>query len=1471
MFTCEICKKTFVRGGNLRLHTQRRHSNFATSTNGGSTPKRRKKADPAAGQPLRPSPLLQNINADELYTLVNVSREKSSKFQTTALVYNFKLKDKVLESTLPKILSALDDIFTSLINRITSGFQAGDWIRVIIDNYILDYPIQIPFSKVNELSSESILNEIERVLQSFEDFILDQGFRIDVTHVKSPAGSGRPKGYKQGSDLYRTTANLNDLERNRQCIISITNNDHLCCARALVVGKTLADCNGAVTDEAFKRVRSDYKLQKELALELHAKSGVDVATACDINSIKCFKAVLSEYRIVIVSKEHLNAIIYDTKCKNSKVIILYHSDNHFEIITQLRAFFRTSYYCLECRKGYNNKYGHICGDKCPICKHIHTGNPKGRSTDQAAFNESNCSTSKDVGSDLGRQSLTVDQDVSCSIDNSDEDYSDGEYGDSESVYSDGEYEDSESDYSDFDDEEADNEWLYCSECNRFFRGEECFENHLLKDSSKKRSLSVCEAIKKCGKCEKNIPKYRFKKHVCGEFYCTTCGGFFTQKGHLCYMTPVSNKNENQVNDSDPSEGTKKDPPLQFIFFDFESRQETGKHEPNLCIAHKTCEDCFELNSGGSFSICRSCGTKEKIFYGDTCTDSFCNWLFTKENAGSIVICHNFKGYDSYFILDYIYRKGIKPQVTFNGGKIMTLIVPKLKIKFIDSLNFLPMALAKLPKTFNLIELEKGYFPHLFNKKCNEGSSHVVLPPMHFYCPENMNPNERERFVKWYDVNLSKGFNFDEELISYCRSDVDILERSCIAFRKTFMEATCLPTMSSEVDTILKGIDPFSKCVTIASACNLVFRTQFLKPDTIAVVPPYVPYDNHSIESIEWLTYVEKVDGITIQHARKAGREEKVAGAKVDGFCRETKTVYQYHSCFLHGCDSCYLPSTWNPLRRETMGQLHKKTLNQNTKILDKGFKLVQMWSCNFKENIKIQDSYKQLMIDTLFTSPLQPRDAFCGGRVDCCKTYHLAEKDEVIRYYDFTSLYPYVNKYGLYPLGHHKRLGQEHWEGNLDISGIEGLVKCTVLPPRGLYHPVLPYRCGGKLLFPLCRSCCEYACNLYDKYGDDDAYFKKYYDYLGRAKHHCKHSEENRALTGTWVSCELKKAIQMGYRLTHVYEAWHYEKTTQYNPETREGGLFTDYVNAFLKIKQEKSGWPVWVKTDQDKQKYIDLYLDKEGIYLDQDAVEKNSGMRLLSKLMLNSFWGKFGQRDNMIMSKYIDDVSEYMTLLTDETTNVTNIQLVNENIVHVEYNNKKEFVRPSNRINVVLAAYTTAQARLKLYELLEVLNHRVLYYDTDSVIFTSKLTTENGGAPDKEPSLGDFLGELTNELEDDSYIIEFVSSGPKSYSYRLNKPDSAGKSTHCKVKGIRLSYSVSEHINFESMKDLVLKEIKARETSHENDDIQRGSIVVSMNHQIIREKSAMTIRSVALSKKFQCVFSKRAVLLNMDTVPFGY
>ena len=94
----------------------------------------------------------------------------------------------------------------------------------------------------------------------------------------------------------------------------------------------------------------------------------------------------------------------------------------------------------------------------------------------------------------------------------------------------------------------------------------------------------------------------------------------------------------------------------------------------------------------------------------------------------------------------------------------------------------------------------------------------------------------------------------------------------------------------------------------------------------------------------------------------------------------------------------------------------------------------------------------------LKNEPLDPRDSFYGGRVE--NTVKFLKKD--LKYYDVRSLYPYICKMGSYLIGHptvyvvRKECQQLTGADNTDLSQVRGLIKCSILPPRDLYHPVLP-------------------------------------------------------------------------------------------------------------------------------------------------------------------------------------------------------------------------------------------------------------------------------------------------------------------------------------------------------------------------------------------------------------------------------
>lgn len=176
----------------------------------------------------------------------------------------------------------------------------------------------------------------------------------------------------------------------------------------------------------------------------------------------------------------------------------------------------------------------------------------------------------------------------------------------------------------------------------------------------------------------------------------------------------------------------------------------------------------------STSECDHWGKNELIFSGPDTTETFCKWLLSEQNYGAKVLCHNFKEYDSYPILQYLYKNSILPEVITTGSKFLSIYVPQCKIKFLDSINFLSMPLADLPEAFELNELSNGYFPHLFNCQENQNVRLSHLPDVNYYQPDGMKPEKRELFMTWYADHQHDHVDFQNKLVRYCRSDVDIL-------------------------------------------------------------------------------------------------------------------------------------------------------------------------------------------------------------------------------------------------------------------------------------------------------------------------------------------------------------------------------------------------------------------------------------------------------------------------------------------------------------------------------------------------------------------------------------------------------------------------------------------------------------------------------------------------------------------------
>ena len=113
-----------------------------------------------------------------------------------------------------------------------------------------------------------------------------------------------------------------------------------------------------------------------------------------------------------------------------------------------------------------------------------------------------------------------------------------------------------------------------------------------------------------------------------------------------------------------------------------------------------------------------------------------------------------------------------------------------------------MALAKLPDMSGINELKKEYFPHLFNRMENQSVVSDILPEFSYYNPEFMKPEDREKFLRWYEEHKGDHFDFQAELLGYCRSDMYSFWRCSLQFREDSIDVT--------------GIDPFDCYITISS-------------------------------------------------------------------------------------------------------------------------------------------------------------------------------------------------------------------------------------------------------------------------------------------------------------------------------------------------------------------------------------------------------------------------------------------------------------------------------------------------------------------------------------------------------------------------------------------------------------------------------------------------------------------------------
>lgn len=468
------------------------------------------------------------------------------------------------------------------------------------------------------------------------------------------------------------------------------------------------------------------------------------------------------------------------------------------------------------------------------------------------------------------------------------------------------------------------------------------------------------------------------------------------------------------------------------------------------------------------------------------------------------------------------------------------------------------------------------------------------------------------------------------------------------------------------------------------------------------------------------------------------------------------------------------------------------------------------------------------------------RRALHGGRTDVRKMYMKWTDEDVASgrygvYQDVQSLYPTVQFYKPMPVGKPEiiKFGPHDCPPSMDeVKSWFGFVECDLSVEQESFHPVVVAKDeSGKLVADL--------------------------------------KDKKRIVLTT---PELNAALNQGYVITKVYEVHVYKQSTD---------LFKSYIRTFLKLKIESSGMPKHITNDSQWNSFYSYHKNQLGVDLDRSNMIKNPGRKQLAKLMLNSLWGKFAERPHN--SAYIaTDVPEELLALEAKwdsgKIDITYRHAYGDGkyvLVYKNLNAKARTVGESEgyvqKTNVAAASFVTAWGALTLWEEMEKLGQRVLYHDTDSIIYERSITSYN-------IPLGQYLGEWEDECGG-LPIVEFISIGPKTYAYKvMEKPvpldevtvDKLRRANHdfvvrdnqiqviksvCKAKGFTLNAHNLGQINFRTMHQLLLGNVESLKGTTLKFVYRRG-------------ESMHTEQEV---KEMKMVYDKGYVDNNFTVWPWGY
>jgi hypothetical protein len=423
----------------------------------------------------------------------------------------------------------------------------------------------------------------------------------------------------------------------------------------------------------------------------------------------------------------------------------------------------------------------------------------------------------------------------------------------------------------------------------------------------------------------------------------------------------------------------------------------------------------------------------------------------------------------------------------------------------------------------------------------------------------------------------------------------------------------------------------------------------------------------------------------------------------------------------------------------------------------------RMYQCHFLPEVSIY--FLDESFDTF------ARKSLHGGNTNVRRLLYRCTPEEAgtlqsgtkgLRYIDIQSLYPTVQYYDPMPVGYPRTClynGDVARDAPSDrfLTSFIGFIECDLDPIHFIFHPLLSRYKVNKLfmdLHPLRRVTITSA-------------------------------EFQLACFGLWKGDQVCAPT---YRYSNIRRIDVYESYD---------GLFKGFIRNWLKLKIISSKPPSPEKFSEFKYGLK----NRLGIEVELNEFSYNESLRTLAKLVLNSLWGKFGQRTTMPQTKIFHKAQDLYTY-HEQIRMMNYIEKAHEPVGNVAF--MKTFLKTNewNKKNTAIASFVTANARIRLWLVLHKLDDRVLYHDTDSIIY------ERNSNTDPMITEGSYLGDWESETGD-RMIHEFVALAPKTYAYRYCKED--GTVVECvKSKGFSLNAETQSKLTFDSYCQLLEREVSS-------------------------------------------------------------